>query len=479
MSEHSIKMPQAIPLEEATLGAIMLDSSAMGLIVDTLSPESFYKKEHQSIYQAALNLWKSGKSIDLLTITEELTVMGELAGIGGPYQLVELTNRVASSANIEYHARIVEQKHIRRKLILGSHQTVQDAANESKDVFDVLGNSYKMLESIEGALPTSSKTISSIVSDCIGDLERISNGEASPMGVTTGFDIIDEATLGWQKGEFIIIAARPSMGKTALVLQNALAVAKERKGEVVIASYEMSAKGLVNRLLCIESGINKDDLRRAKLTDKDWQKLHEAVDLISSLPISIIDETMPNIQQLRGKCLQIKNKQGLALVVIDYLQLIPSSDSRKSGTREQEVGAISRGCKLMAKSLDVPVVALSQLSRAVETRGGARRPIKSDLRESGSLEQDADWIFFLYRPEYYEIYEDEEGNSLRRLCEVICAKAREGALETYKLDFDGALGRYTQQDDGFECPEHDEDTTNTFKARMQAAQGDLTTDLPF
>jgi len=446
-SEHGKVQPQATNLEEAVLGALMLDKDAVALIIDILRPASFYKQAHQHIYKAICDLFEKSHPIDLLTVTEELKKLGKLEIVGGPYQLVELTNRVASSANIEFHARIIAQKFIQRELIRSSTETIQAAYEDTVDVFDLLDSAEQNLFNItEQNLSRGSLGMSTLINMAVKQLEEMSGKEEGLTGVPTGFVGLDQLTSGWQPSDLIIIAARPGMGKTAFTMAVARNAAIEFNKGVAFFSLEMSSLQLVNRLISMETEIPSEKLRKGQLEDYEWQQLHAQVDKLSKVPLFIDDTPGISIFELRAKCRRLKMQHDIQMVVVDYLQLMTGGGDNK-GNREQEISMISRGLKGLAKELSVPVIALSQLSRAVETRGGSKRPQLSDLRESGAIEQDADIVSFIYRPEYYQILEDEEGNSLKGIGEIIVAKHRNGALDSVKLKWDGQFAKFSNLDD--------------------------------
>jgi replicative DNA helicase len=440
--------PQALPLEEAILGAIMLDKDALPVVLDILQSESFYSDGHKMIYRAMLKLFEKSQPVDLLTVTEELKKSGELETIGGPYYLVELTNRVASAANIEYHARIISQKHIQRELISVSTKVIRDAYEDTTDVFQLLDDAEQGLFQItQQNLSRGYESIGTIAGRTLKMLEELSEKEEGLSGVPTGFTELDRLTSGWQASDLIIIAARPGMGKTAFTLALARNAALDFGKGVALFSLEMANVQLVQRLISMEAEIPGSKLRGGQLEEYEWQQLHSAIEKMSEVPIFIDDTPGINIFELRAKCRRLKMQHDIQLVVIDYLQLMTGGPDQKNGNREQEISAISRALKGLAKELNVPVIALSQLSRAVETRGGNKRPQLSDLRESGAIEQDADIVSFIYRPEYYNILEDEEGQSLKGIGEIIVAKHRNGALKTVKLKFTDHFAKFTNLDD--------------------------------
>ena len=450
--------PQALQLEEAVLGALMLDREALPVVMDILRADSFYLEAHQHIYRAVIKLFERSNPVDILTVTEELRKSGDLEKVGGPYKLVELTNRIASAANIEYHARIIAQKHIQRELIRVSTGIIKDAYEDTTDVFDLLDDAEKGLFGItQNNLSRSYESMDTLSSKVLKQLEELSKKGDGLTGVPTGFTDLDRLTSGWQPSDMIILAARPGMGKTSMVLAMTLNAAKDFGKPVALFSLEMGSTQLVQRLISMEAEIEGSKMRNGKLQDWEWQQLQKTVDKLSSVPIYIDDTPGINIFELRAKCRRLKMQHDIQLVIIDYLQLMTgSSENNKSGNREQEISGISRALKNMAKELSVPVIALSQLSRAVETRGGSKRPQLSDLRESGAIEQDADIVSFIYRPEYYGILEDEEGQPLKGIAEFIVAKNRHGALDTIRIKFMDSFAKFGNLDDptfsGLESP---------------------------
>ncbi|MEI6408435.1 MAG: replicative DNA helicase [Bacteroidota bacterium] len=382
--------PQAIPLEEAVLGALMLDREALPIVMDILRSESFYLEAHQHIYRAVIKLFERSNPVDLLTVTEELRKSGDLDKIGGGYYLVELTNRVASAANIEYHARIIAQKHIQRELISMSTRTIKDAYEDTTDVFDLLDEAEKGLFAItQNNLSRTFESMSTLSGKVLKQIEELSGKVDGLTGVPTGFTDLDRLTSGWQPSDLIILAARPGMGKTSLILAMTLNAAKDFNKGVALFSLEMANTQLVSRLISMEAEIPGSKMRSGKLEDYEWQMLQSTVEKLSQIPVFIDDTPGINIFELRAKCRRLKMQHDIQLIIIDYLQLMTgASESNKGGNREQEIAGISRALKGMAKELAVPVIALSQLSRAVETRGGNKRPQLSDLRESGCLTGD-------------------------------------------------------------------------------------------
>lgn len=587
--------PQAIPLEEAVLGALLIDKDALTSVLDILQPESFYIDAHQLIFRAMLRLFERSQPIDLLTVTEELKKTAHLEAIGGPYYLVELTNKVASSANIEYHGRLIAQKFIQRELIRVSNDIIKNAYEDTTDVFDLLDDAEQGLFSIaEKNMSRSYDTMSSLAAKTLKQMEELKGKEDGLTGVPTGFIDLDRLTSGWQPSDLIIMAARPGMGKTSLVLSIAKNASLDYQKGVAVFSLEMASIQLAQRMISMESEVPLHKMRNGQLDEDEWKRLKEAIERISDAPVYIDDTPGINIFELRAKCRRMKLQYDIQLIIIDYLQLMSGGgEGSKGGNREQEVSAISRALKGLAKELNVPVIALSQLSRAVETRGGSKRPQLSDLRESGcltgdailqdahsgrfytiqelaerkiqeplwvvsmsedyklkpfklvkafssgqkqvfelhtrtgriikasanhpflklegwkalgdlavgdkiavpilqneadipseimwdeiisitplgieevydatveeshnfvandiivhnSIEQDADMVTFIYRPEYYQILEDEQGQSLKGIAEIIIAKNRHGAQDTVRLKFTGEFARFSNLDD--------------------------------
>ncbi len=375
--------PQALPLEEAVLGALMLDREALPMVMDILRPESFYLEAHQHIYRAVVKLFERSNPVDLLTVTEELRKSGDLEKVGGGYYLVELSHRVASAANIEYHARIIAQKHIQRELIGVSTRTIRDAYEDTTDVFNLLDEAEKGLFAItQNNLSRSYESMGTLSSRVLKQIEELSGKTDGLTGVPTGFTNLDRLTSGWQPSDLVIIAARPGMGKTSLLLAMMLNAAKDFGKPVAMFSLEMASTQLVQRLISMEAEIAGSKMRNGKLEDWEWQLLQTTVERLNSVPIFIDDTPAINIFELRAKCRRLKMQHDIKMVIIDYLQLMTgASENNRNANREQEIAGISRALKSLAKELSIPVIALSQLSRAVEVRGGSKRPQLSDLRE--------------------------------------------------------------------------------------------------
>lgn len=434
--------PQAPDLEQAVLGAMLLERNAVDVAIDILQPESFYLDAHQRIFRAIQELFANDKPVDILMVTEQLKVSGDLELVGGAFYISQLSNKVASSANIEYHARIINQKHILRELIRVSSETVRDAYDDSTDVFDLVDRTENGFYQItSGNLKRKYEPMSMLIKRSIEQIESAKNKTDGVSGVPTGFVELDKLTAGWQRSDMIIVAARPAMGKTAFVLSMARNIAVDHGRAVGVFSLEMSNTQLVTRLIASESGISSEKLRKGNLTDQEFEILHQHIANLDKAKIYIDDTAALNIYEFRAKARRLKSQDQVDLIIIDYLQLMTSGGDNRGGNREQEISQISRSIKSIAKELDIPIIALSQLSRAVETRGGDKRPMLSDLRESGAIEQDADIVCFLYRPEYYKIMEDDHG-STQGIGEVIVAKHRNGPVGDVRLRFIGDLAKF-------------------------------------
>lgn len=445
--------PQAVDLEEVVLGAMMIDKKGVDEVIDILHPEVFYKDAHRYIYQSIVKLFESSEPIDLLTVSNQLKQDGNFEMTGGDFYLVQLTQKVSSSAHIEYHARIILQKYIQRRLIQISGEIIEEAYDETTDVFDLLDNAEsKLYEVTQGNIKKSSETAQSLVMQAKRKIEEIANKEGLS-GIPSGFEKLDKLTSGWQPSDLVIIAARPGMGKTAFVLSMARNIAVNSNLGVAVFSLEMSSVQLITRLISSETGLSSEKLRTGKLEKHEWEQLNVKVKGLEKAPLFIDDTPSLSIFDLRAKARRLSSQHGIKLIVIDYLQLMTAGGTQKGGNREQEISTISRNLKALAKELDVPVIALSQLSRAVETRGGSKRPLLSDLRESGAIEQDADIVSFIYRPEYYKIdeWDDEERTPTQGQAEFIVAKHRNGGLDNIRLKFIGQLGKFDNLED-FDSP---------------------------
>ncbi len=439
------KPPQAIDLEEAVLGAMLLEGNAINMVIEILTPETFYLPQHQKIYQAIMELFSRSQPVDMLTVTEALKKAGALEEVGGAYYISSLTNKVASSAHIEHHARTISEKFIQRELIRISSETIRNSYEDTTDVFELLDDCEQQLFSItEKNLNKSYSKMDSLIMQAIKEIEEKKDSDTGLTGVPTGFTGLDRITSGWQKSDLMILAARPGMGKTAFVLSMARNAAVDYKKAVAVFSLEMSSLQLVTRLIASETELSISKIRKGQLESHEWQQLYHKIKRLEEAPLFIDDTPAINIFELRAKCRRLKQHHNIELIIIDYLQLMSggSPDGKGSGNREQEISTISRALKRIAKELNVPVIALSQLNRSVETRGGDKRPQLSDLRESGAIEQDADMVMFIYRPEYYGITQSDDGQSLAGTAELIIAKHRNGSLENVRLRFIDQYARF-------------------------------------
>jgi replicative DNA helicase len=460
--------PQALDLEEVVLGAMMIDKKGVDEVIDILSPEAFYKESHQYIFEAIFRLFENSQPIDLLTVSSQLKKDSRLDLAGGDFYLISLTQKVSSSAHIEFHARIILQKFIQRSLIKISNEIIEDSYDETKDVFDLLDNAEaKLYEVTQGNIKKSSETAQELVIQAKKKIEDISNKDGMS-GIPSGFDKLDKLTSGWQESDLIIIASRPGMGKTALTLSMARNIAVNQNIPVAFFSLEMSSIQLITRLISSETGLSSQKLRTGKLEKHEWEQLNVKVKALEKAPLFIDDSPSLSIFDLRAKARRLASQHGIKLIVVDYLQLMTAGGGMKGGNREQEISTISRNLKALAKELSIPIIALSQLSRAVETRGGSKRPLLSDLRESGAIEQDADIVSFIYRPEYYKIdeWDDEERTPTEGQAEFIVAKHRNGGLESIRMKFIAHLGKFDNLDD-FDSPFE-------FHSKMNAAANDDT-----
>ncbi len=443
--------PQALDLEEAVLGAMMIDKKGVDDVIDILQPDAFYKEAHQHIYEAITQLFTDTQPIDLLTVSAQLKKNAKLELAGGDFYLIQLTQKISSSAHIEFHSRIILQKFIQRSLIRISSEIIEASYDETTDVFDLLDKAEsKLYDVTQGNIKRSSETAQSLVIQAKKRIEEIASKEGLS-GVATGFEKLDKITSGWQPSDLIIIAARPGMGKTAFVLSMARNIAIDFGLPVALFSLEMASVQLITRLISSETGLSSEKLRTGKLEKYEWEQLSSKVKDLEKAPLFIDDTPSLSIFDLRAKARRLSSQHGIKLIIVDYLQLMTAGNSagKGMGNREQEISTISRNLKALAKELAIPVIALSQLSRAVETRTGSKRPLLSDLRESGAIEQDADIVSFIYRPEYYKIeeWDDDDHTPTAGQAEFIIAKHRNGSLENIRLKFIGNLGKFDNLDE--------------------------------
>jgi len=437
MNEDTIirMLPNDVEAEQAVLGSMIIDKDAIANVLEMITPEAFYREDNKEIFAAICDLFETNKPIDLLTLKEQLRLRGTLDAVGGIAYIAELSAKVPTSANVGYYAKIVEEKALLRKLINASTEIVNMGYSASEEVQTIVDNAEKKIfdivqkRNVQGFTP-----IKSILVDSFEKIEELYNQKGYLTGISYGFTDLDVKTAGLHNSDLILIAARPALGKTAFALNIAQNVAVKSKVPVAIFSLEMSKEQLVNRMICNEAMIDSSKMRTGKLEEDDWGKLASAMSTLSDAPIFIDDTPGQTVMEIRAKCRRLKLEKGLGLIVIDYLQLMQGS--KKGGeNRQQEVSDMSRALKIMAKELDVPVITLSQLSRAPDARPD-HHPVLSDLRESGAIEQDADIVMFLYRDDYYNP-ETEKKN----IAEVILAKHRGGSTGTVELVW---LGQYTK-----------------------------------
>lgn len=442
--------PQATDIERAVLGALMIDKDAFSVVSEIIRSETFYEPRNQKIYHAVQSLNMADMPVDIMTVVEQLKKEGNLEDVGGPAYIVDLTSHVASSAHIEYHARILAQKYIARQLISYASNIETKAFDETVDVDE-------LLQEAEGSLFELSQTnmkkdytqIDPVVEQAVKILQKASAQKGGLTGIPTGYTKLDEMTAGWQNSDLVIIAGRPAMGKTAFALSLAKNIAVDYQVPVAFFSLEMSNVQLVNRLISNVCELEGSKILNANLDDEEWQRLDRNIRKLQGAPIYIDDTPGMSIFELRSKARRLVREKKVKILMIDYLQLMNANGAR-FGSRQEEVSTISRSLKGLAKELDIPVLALSQLNRTVETRDASpasKIPQLSDLRESGAIEQDADMVLFVHRPEYYRIYQDDKGNDLRGMAQIVIAKHRKGATGDVMLNFRGEFTRFENPED--------------------------------
>jgi len=436
--------PNEIEVEKAVLGAMLIDNESIPRVVEALGDETaFYNSVHRKVFKSILALFDRGEPADQVTVSEELSREGDLESVGGAATIAALASEMATAVNAEYHAKIVLEAALRRRLIDSATQTVEESYQKTEDIREVIDRAEQRIFSIaERELGKGVVSLSSVLDETFEAIERAHQNKDELTGVTTGYDDLDEITGGFQRSDLVILAARPAMGKTALGLCIARNAAVKQKVPVLFFSLEMATHQLAQRLLVAEARVDFHKLRTGNLRDEDWQRLGTWTGKLMEAPIYIDDTASISIMEMRAKARRAKSEYDIGMIVVDYLQLMTAHG--RVDSREQEIALISRSLKALAKELDVPIVALAQLSRAVEQRPD-KRPIMSDLRESGSIEQDADMVMFLFRPEVYKI-EDDEGNTQEGVAEVIIGKHRNGPTGSVYLTF---LGQYSR----FENPE--------------------------
>lgn len=434
--------PFAVEAEQIVLGSALYDAQAVWTIQEHLSADDFYTAKHRAIAAAIFELARKSAPIDVVSVTEELKRADKLAIAGGAYYVTDLSTRTGTPTQVEWYVLIVKEKAMLRRLILITQAAQEQAYDPATDVFDAIDQVERDILAIRGDEARGIAAFPDLLKETLGHLENIHGTTGGITGIPSGLPAVDELTTGWQKTDYTLVAARPSMGKTAFALQVARHAAGEAGIPTVIFSLEMGARQCAQRFLCSAARIDQQTARSGRLKEDQWPVLARAAGRLSKTPIYIDDTPALSEIQLRAKVRRLKHEHDIGMVIVDYLQLMHATQVKRSANREQEIGTISRSLKALAMEMDMPVIALSQLSRAVETRGGDKRPQLSDLRESGSLEQDADNVMFLYRPEYYGITVDENGNSTEGIAEAILAKQRNGPIGTRRLVFIREYGRF-------------------------------------
>lgn len=453
VNEIGRQQPQALDFEAAVLGACLIEKDAHGLVSDILKPASFYDTRHKLIYQTIQMLAAENKPIDILTVTEQLRANGDLEQAGGVFYIAELSQKVISSAHIEYHAQIIAQKALARELITYASEILRHAFDEGEDI-------QQLMQSAEGRLFELSKTnlkkdftqIDPVIKEAFEQLNKAAANQDGLSGIPSGFDKLDAITNGWQKSDLIIIAARPAMGKTAFVLSMAKNITVDYKKPVAMFSLEMSNVQLVNRMIVNVCSIPGEKIRSGRLDPYEWDELNVKINDLYGAPLYVDDTPSLSVFELRTKARRLVREHGVELIIIDYLQLMNAS-GMSYNSRQEEVSTISRSLKQLAKELQIPIIALSQLNRGVENRPATednpdnKRPQLSDLRESGAIEQDADMVCMIHRPEYYKLYKDVHGNSTKGIAEIIIAKHRNGQVGDVRLRFISEYARFANADE--------------------------------
>jgi len=428
--------PQAVDVEKSILGALILEQDTILDVINILSVDNFYTFANREVYRAILTLFESHCPIDIMTVINQLKKNGVLEQIGGESYVISLIERVVSGANIQYHSFLILEYSIKRELIKISNEIIKQSFDPTIDVFNLIDNAeQKMLDVSSKNIKRNYSDIKTLLNETIQNIESKKNNKDGITGIPSGFSGLDSLTSGWQKSDLVIIAARPGMGKTAFTLSLVRNAAVDHNIPVALFSLEMSSVQLVSRLISAESELDASKINKGLLENYELEQLKHKTKLIYNAPIFIDDTPGLSIFELRTKCRKLKMQHNIQMIVIDYLQLLTSDSNKSTFNREQEISYISRSLKNLAKELDVPIITPSQLSRAVETRGGDKRPMLSDLRESGAIEQDADIVMFLYRPEYYGLFEDDNDFNVKGLTEVIIAKHRNGPLDTAYIKF--------------------------------------------
>ncbi|MBO7463304.1 MAG: replicative DNA helicase [Bacteroidales bacterium] len=465
--------PHDIELEEVVLGAMMLEQGAEIDVLNILTKDSFYKEANAKIFDAILKLSTSQQPIDIYTVVEQLSKNGTLEEVGGAYYVASLTEKVGSAAHLEFHARILQQKFIQRQLIKIATEIEDRAYDKTSDVDDLLQFSEKSIFDLaNGTIKTQTKDMKTVLKEVYDHIEEAAKRTDGLSGVPSGFTQLDHVTQGWQNSDMIVVAARPAMGKTAFILSMARNMVVNHKVPVLIFSLEMSAMQLINRIIISETEISSDKIRTGKLGEQEWSHFEAKVKYLEDAPLFIDDTAAISLFELRSKCIRMKLQHNIGIVMIDYLQLMTGPEEVR-GNREQEVSTISRGIKQLAKELNVPIIALSQLSRNTVARGGSLRPQLNDLRDSGAIEQDADIVCFIHRPEYYGITQIDDNTPTQGLGQIIIAKHRNGAVCDVNLRFRAEFARFEEFDsmgltDGLVPLDDSERVVQSFESSMNS-----------
>lgn len=469
--------PKAEDLEEAVLGSLLLEKYALTEVIGYLRPAHFYSEAHKEIYQAIQDLYAASDPVDMRTVVAQLRKVGKLEIVGGAYYIAELTSKVSSAANIEYHARVIQEHHLKRELIQIASTVHQDAYEDTTDVFELIDwiNNEMQRAQDSNLSGQVEKHIKEVSMEALKNMEGIMSGHFT--GINSGYDAVDRILNGHQPGDLIIVGGRPGMAKSIYVFQALIQIAK-RGIPVGLFSLEMPAIQLINRAACAEAELDNDRVAKGLLTPEEFNRYMAALSILMALPIYIDDSAMLNNLELRARARRWKMKHGVQVIAADYIQLIKGISEQKNINRDQEMGIISRTLKATAKELGLPFIAISSLGRDVEKRGGAKRPQLSDLRESGNLESDADVVIFLYRPEYYKIAEDEDGMPTHGKAEVIIAKHRNGATDTAILKFQGKFTKFSPWIDVNRAPDYS-GVKNPGTPEREAHHPDASLETPF
>ena len=448
-STYGHLQPQAVEIEKIVLGALMIDKDAFSIVSELLVPETFYEPRNQKIYDAIRTLNMNENPVDVATVINQLQKNGVLENVGGPAYVVELSSHVASSAHIEYHAHILAQKYLARQLISFSSRIETKAFDETVDVDELMQEAEgNLFEISQKNMKQDYTQIDPVIQQAVEILQNASQNSGGLTGIPTGYTKLDEMTSGWQKSDLVIIAGRPAMGKTSFALSVAKNIAVDYHEPIAFFSLEMNNVQLVNRLISNTCEIAGNKILNGQLTPDEWERLDKNLRKLTGTPLYIDDTPGLSVFELRTKARRLVREKGVKIIMIDYLQLM-NANGMKFGSRQEEVSTISRSLKGLAKELDIPILALSQLNRTVENREGleGKRPQLSDLRESGAIEQDADMVLFVHRPEYYHIFTDEKGNDLHGMAQIIIAKHRKGATGDVLLTFRGEFTRFQNPED--------------------------------